>query len=356
MQNQRVTNTPRPKSPQQEEQDKALLEIVEKYKAVIKVVGCGGGGNNAVHRMYEVGIQDVQTIAINTDAQDLIKVQADTKILIGKDMTRGHGAGSIPKVGEESAREQESEIKQALGHCDMVFITCGLGGGTGTGSAPVVAELARKMGAITIAIVTLPFSMEGSRRMQNALAGLERLRSNCDTLIAIPNDKLMELAPTLPLQMAFKVADEILTNAIKGIAELITKPGLVNLDFADVRSVMSNGGDALISMGESQDANRAQDAVARALTNPLLDIDISGATGALINVAANSQMTLQEAKVVCEHIAKKLKDDARIIWGTQISDDLGKTLRVMIIITGVRTNVPQKHAKDIHNLGIDYVE
>jgi cell division protein FtsZ len=341
--------------------DQELEEMLERHRATIKVVGCGGGGNNTINRMTEVGITGVKTIAINTDAQDLLYTSADTKILIGKEITKGLGAGSIPKIGEESAHEQEAEIREALTGADMVFITAGMGGGTGTGSAPVVAQVAKALGALTIAVVTLPFSMEGNRRYENAVYGVERLQEYADTLIVIPNDKLLEIAPNMPLQTAFKVADEILTSAVKGIAELVTKAGLVNLDFADIRAVMGNGGVALIGMGESSSDKRASEAVQKALTNPLLDVDISGASGALINVAGSSDMTLSEAKEVCTAISSKLDDDARIIWGTQISDDLGKTLRVMIIVTGVKSSqimgISTKKKKDPQTeLGIDFVD
>jgi cell division protein FtsZ len=341
--------------------DQELEEMLERHRATIKVVGCGGGGNNTINRMTEVGITGVKTIAINTDAQDLLYTSADTKILIGKEITKGLGAGSIPKIGEESAHEQEAEIRDALTGADMVFITAGMGGGTGTGSAPVVAQVAKALGALTIAVVTLPFSMEGNRRYENAVYGVEKLQEYADTLIVIPNDKLLEIAPNMPLQTAFKVADEILTSAVKGIAELVTKAGLVNLDFADIRAVMGNGGVALIGMGESSSDKRASEAVQKALTNPLLDVDISGASGALINVAGSSDMTLSEAKEVCTAISSKLDDDARIIWGTQISDDLGKTLRVMIIVTGVKSSqimgISTKKKKDPQaELGIDFVD
>ncbi|MEM2139290.1 MAG: cell division protein FtsZ, partial [Candidatus Woesearchaeota archaeon] len=235
--------------------DKELEELLAKQRATIKVVGCGGGGNNTINRITEVGVTGAETIAVNTDAQDLLYTAADKKILIGKELTKGLGAGSIPKIGEEAAREQESEIKNALQGADMVFITCGLGGGTGTGSAPVVAEVAKKLGSLVVGIVTMPFSMEGNRRYENAVLGLEKLEKNVDTLIVIPNDKLLELAPDLPLHTAFKVADEILTNAVKGIAELVTKTGLVNLDFADIRAIMGSGCVALIGVGESDSEN-----------------------------------------------------------------------------------------------------
>jgi cell division protein FtsZ len=345
--------------------DAELEAFLANQKASIKVVGTGGGGNNTINRIAEVGIVGAETIAINTDAQDLLYATADKKILIGKELTHGLGAGSDPKIGEEAARESEQEIKKALQGADMVFITCGLGGGTGTGSAPVIAEISKKLGALTVGIVTLPFSMEGNRRWENAVDGLERLEAIVDTLIVIPNDKLLEIAPELPLHTAFKVSDEILTNAVKGIAELITKTGLINLDFADVRAVMGSGGVALIGVGESDSENRAVEAVEKAINNPLLNVDISGANGALINVSGGTDLTLDEARKVVEAVSERLDPDARIIWGAQISEDLDKTIRVMLIVTGVKSSQilgPEKKFKtkaksEIENdLGIEFVE
>ncbi len=343
--------------------DEELEGLLSQQKATIKVVGAGGAGNNTINRISEVGIAGVETIAVNTDAQDLLYTTSDRKILIGKDVTKGMGAGSIPRVGEDAAKESEHEIKNAIGHCDMVFITCGLGGGTGTGSAPVIAELSRKSGALTVGIVTMPFEMEGGRRFDNAVYGLERLERKVDTLIVIPNDKLLELAPDLPLHTAFKVADEILTNAVKGIAELVTKAGLVNLDFADIKTVMDDGGVALIGVGESDSNNRAMEAVDKAIQNPLLDVDISGASGALINVAGGSDMTLEEARKIVETVSVKLDEEARLIWGAQISEDLEGTIRVMLIVTGVKSsqitgheNVKDKKQSEIEaDLGIEFM-
>ena len=345
--------------------DAELEELLSKQKASIKVVGCGGGGNNTINRITEVGIAGAETIAVNTDAQDLLYTTADKKVLIGREVTKGLGAGSDPKIGEESARENEHDLRNSLQAADMVFITCGLGGGTGTGSAPVVAEIAKKMGALTVAIVTMPFTMEGNRRYDNAVFGLERLEQVVDTLIVIPNDKLLELAPDLPLHTAFKVADEILTNAVKGIAELVTKAGLVNLDFADINTIMSNGGVALIGVGESDSENRAVEAVEKAINNPLLDVEITGASGALINVIGSKDMTLNEARKVVETISQKLSEDARVIWGAQIYEDMGTTLRVMLIVTGVKSpqifgktkTTSDENKKNIENeLGIDFVD
>ncbi|MCH8067461.1 MAG: cell division protein FtsZ [Nanoarchaeota archaeon] len=345
--------------------DAELEQLLAKQRAAIKVVGTGGGGNNTIQRISEVGIVGAETIAINTDAQDLLYTTANKKILIGRELTKGLGAGSEPRIGEEAARETEQEIKKSLQGSDMVFITCGLGGGTGTGSAPVIAEIAKKIGALTVGIVTLPFAMEGQRRYENAIIGLEKMEQIVDTLIVIPNEKLLELAPELPLHTAFKVADEILTSAVKGIAELVTKTGLVNLDFADIRAVMKGGGVALIGVGESDTENRAVEAVEKAVNNPLLDADISGANGALINVIGGEDMTLDEARKVVETVSEQLDDDARIIWGAQISKDLEKTIRVMLIVTGVKSSqilgsgikTSDKRKQEIETeLGIEFLD
>lgn len=345
--------------------DAELEEMLSRQKAKIKVIGAGGGGNNTINRLTEVGIIGAETIAMNTDAQDLLYTNADSKILLGREVTHGLGAGSIPQIGEEAARESEHEIKQKIQGADMIFITCGLGGGTGTGSAPVLAEIARKCGCLTVAIVTIPFEMEGNRRYENAIIGLEKLEHLVDTLIVIPNDKLLELAPDLPLQTAFKVADEILTNAVKGIAELVTRAGLVNLDFADIRAVMGKGGVAMIGIGESDTEQRSVETVEKAINNPLLDVDITGANGALINVSGGPDMTLDEAKKVVETVSEKLDEDANIIWGASISEDLGKTIRVMLIVTGVKSpqifgpnrKIADKNKKEIENeLGIEFVD
>lgn len=344
--------------------DEELEELLHKQKAKIKVIGTGGGGNNTIDRISSVGIAGSETIAVNTDAQDLLYTTADKKIMIGKEVTKGLGAGSNPKLGEEAARENEQEIKKSIEGADLVFITCGLGGGTGSGSVSVIAEIAKKSKALTIAIVTMPFAMEGSRRYDNAVYGLEKLGPAVDTLIVIPNDKLLELAPDLPLHTAFKVADEILTNAVKGIAELVTKAGLVNLDFADIKAVMGNGGVALIGVGEADSGDRAVDAVEKAITNPLLNVDVSEADGVLINISGSSSLTLDEARKVVETVTQKVNSDAKVIWGAQIYEDMEQTLRVMLIITGVNSeqifgtgnSIKDRKRKEIgEELGIEFV-
>jgi cell division protein FtsZ len=346
--------------------DKELEELLKKQSAKIKVIGVGGGGNNSLSRMREIGIKGGELIAINTDAQDLLYANADQKILIGRELTQGLGAGSNPQIGQEAAKESESEIKKKIAGSDMIFITGGMGGGTGTGAAPEVARLAKKQGALTIGIVTLPFTIEGKKRIENAMLGLEKMESMVDTLIVIPNDKLLELAPDLPLHTAFKISDEILTNAVKGITELVTTTGLVNLDFADVKTVMTDGGVSLIGLGESDASdNRALDAVQKALENPLLDVDISNARGALVNVVGGPNMSLDEYKQVIEMVGNKLNPDAKLIGGAQISADLDKSIRVLLIVTGVKSGQilgdrepldSIKHREIEEELGIEFYE
>jgi len=345
--------------------DKELEEILRRQSARIKVVGVGGGGGNTVSRMREIGIHGGEIIAINTDAQDLLYANADQKILIGRELSKGLGAGSNPRIGAEAAKEQQQDIKKKLENSDLIFITCGLGGGTGTGAAPVVAEIAKKQGSLVIGVVTLPFTVEGAKRIENAMEGLERMESLVDTLIVIPNDKLLDLAPDLPLPTAFKVADEILTNAVKGITELVTSSGLVNLDFADIRAVMSNGGVSLIGVGESDSNDRAREAVEKALNNPLLDVDIKNAQGALVNVIGGNDFSLEEYKLVIQTIGEKLSPEAKLISGAQISKDMEKSLKVMVIVTGVKSPqisgekvLPSEaRRKDIEGeLGIEFFE
>jgi cell division protein FtsZ len=345
--------------------DEEIKAILESKKTQIKVVGAGGAGNNTITRLMQVGIVGTETIAINTDAQDLLYTDADKKILIGRELTSGLGAGADPRIGEEAAKETKDDIKKALQGADMIFMTAGLGGGTGTGSLPIIADVAKRIGALTVAVVTLPFKMEGKHRMANAREGLKRLEGVVDTLIIIPNDKLLEIVPDVSLTTAFKICDEILVNAVKGIAELVTKPGLVNLDFADVRTIMTQGGLAMIGMGESNTENRAVEAVEKALSNPLLSIDISGASGALVNVMGGPDITIREAQQIVEAVTEKMSPDAKIIWGTQIVKDLGDTIKTLLVITGVQSPQifgPSKtwskgEKKDIERvLNVDFVE
>lgn len=330
-------------------EDEELRRVLASLRCNIKIVGCGGAGSNTINRIVEEGIVGADIYAMNTDAQHLLTVHSPHKILIGRRATRGLGAGSIPQIGEEAAREVEDEIRTALMGSDIVFVTCGLGGGTGTGSAPVVARVARELNALTIAIVTQPFSAEGVVRMQNAEYGLDKLQEHTDTVIVIPNDKLLEIVPRLPLNAAFKVADEILMRSIKGITEIITKVGLVNLDFADLKTIMKGGGVAMIGIGESDDDDRAMKAVNAALDSPLLEVDITDATGALVNVSGGENMTVSEAELVASEIHKRINNQARLIWGAQIDPELVDTIRVMLVITGVKSK--QIFGKSIRKVG-----
>ena len=324
--------------------DDELQDILQDLQTNITVVGCGGAGGNTVNRMAEEGIHGAKLVAANTDVQHLVNIEADTKILMGQQKTQGRGAGSLPQVGEEAAIESQEEIHDSIEGSDMVFVTAGLGGGTGTGSAPVVAKAARESGALTIAIVTTPFTAEGEVRRTNAEAGLERLRDVADTVIVVPNDRLLDAVGKLPVRQAFKVSDEVLMRSVKGITELITKPGLVNLDFADVRTVMEKGGVAMIGLGESDSESKAQDSVKSALRSPLLDVDISSANSALVNVTGGSDMSIEEAEGVVEEIYDRIDPDARIIWGTSVDEELEGEMRTMIVVTGVES--PQIYGRN----------
>lgn len=344
--------------------DRELDEIIEeKTRTSIKVVGAGGAGNNTINRLLEVGVEGATCISVNTDAQQLRYNKADDKILIGKEITGGLGAGSFPEIGRKAAEESKHLIKSKLKGSDLVFLTCGLGGGTGTGGLPVIAEVAKSLNSLTIAIVTLPFSVEGKKRMDNASRGLEELKKYADTIIVIPNDKLLEIVPDLPLATAFKVCDEILVNAVKGIAELVTRPGLINLDFADVKTVMQNGGMAMIGVGESDSEKRAKESVDKAINNPLLDVDIRGAKGAMINVTGGTDLTLEESKQIVEAVSGKLDPGATVIWGSIIDESLRDIVRVMLIVTGVKSTQiispplerKERKEKAREELGIDII-
>ncbi len=344
--------------------DEELAGVVEDLETNITVVGCGGAGGNTITRMSEAGIHGAKLVAANTDAQHLAdEVEADTKILIGRQRTGGRGAGSVPKIGEEAAQENLDDISRQIDDSDMVFITAGLGGGTGTGSAPVVAQAAQDAGALTIAIVTIPFTAEGERRRANADAGLERLRAVADTVIVIPNDRLLDYAPNMPLQDAFKICDRVLMRSVKGMTELITKPGLVNVDFADVKTIMENGGVAMIGLGESDSENKAQDSIRSALRSPLLDVEFDGASSALVNVVGGPDMSIDEAEGVVEEIYDRIDPDARIIWGASVDQEFDGKMETMIVVTGVdspqiygKSEVEAERAATTSGDDIDYVE
>ena len=309
---------------------------VEVGQASIKVVGVGGAGNNMVSWLYKKGIRGAEIIACNTDKQHLDISSADKKFLLGRDLTRGLGAGGFPTKGAEAAQESLMTIKESLRNTDMVFICAGMGGGTGTGAAPVVAQVARDMGAIVIGTVTMPFNIERAR-CDKAEFGLQQLRQVSDTVIVIDNNRLVSLAGNLPVQQAFAVANELVSTMIKGIVETIAVPSLVNLDYADVKAIMTNGGVAAIGIGTSDTENRVDEAVKGALSNPLLDIRYDGATGAIIHIHGGPDLTLDEINTIGETVTENMDADANIIWGARISEDMKGRIQVMTIITGVNS-------------------
>ncbi|MBU6998309.1 MAG: cell division protein FtsZ [Theionarchaea archaeon] len=316
------------------------LDIEETLgKARILVVGCGGAGNNTINRLEKIGgINGAETIAVNTDRQHLEVTQADKHILIGRGITKGLGAGGDPSLGYQSAEEDRRDLKEILRGANMVFVAAGMGGGTGTGAAPVVADIAHELDALVIGVVTLPFQMEGKHRHEKAQLGLKALQRAADTVITLDNNKLMELCPHAPLDYAFSVSDEVLAEMVKGISETILEPSLVNLDYADVRSVMIDGGVAMVGVGESNTNNRAQEAVEEALRNRLLEVDYTNAKGALVHVSGGPSMKLSEASAVGEYINRLVGDEnSRIIWGARIDESLKDSMRVMLIVTGVNS-------------------
>ncbi|MBI1978813.1 MAG: cell division protein FtsZ [Candidatus Aenigmarchaeota archaeon] len=305
-------------------------------KAKVTVIGCGGAGQNAVTRLTEMGVEGAQTVSCNTDAKHLAVGKADKKILIGRELTRGLGAGGIPEVGKKAAEESRNEIKEALDGSDLVFAIAGLGKGTGTGSVPIACEVAKSMGAIVIAVVTMPFKLEGAR-ISKAEEGLASLRQVCDTAIVIENDKLLKFAGNMAIQNAFAVADELIASMVKGITETITLPSLVNLDYADVRSVMHSGGVASIGVGESNSSNRAEDSITKALMNPLLEVDYTGASGALVHITGGPDLRLDEVNLIGEAVAQHLDPQAQVFWGARVLPEFEGKVQVIAIITGVRS-------------------
>ncbi len=315
----------------------------QNYLAVIKVVGIGGGGGKAVNRMIEAGLKGVEFIAINTDSQDLFMSDADVKLDVGRKLTKGLGAGASPEIGKQAALDSISEIEEVLRGADMVFITAGEGGGTGTGAAPVVAKVAREIGALTVGVVTRPFSFEGKRRSAQAEEGIESLRSEVDTLIIIPNDRLLSISDrSISLVEAFRSADQVLLSGVQGITDLITTPGLINLDFADVKSVMSGAGSALMGIGSARGESRASKAAELAVSSPLLEASIDGAHGVLLSIAGGSDLGLFEVHEAAELVAKYAHPDANIIFGTQIDDTLGDEVRVTVIAAGFEGGEPKR--------------
>ena len=312
-----------------------MANASQNYLAVIKVVGVGGGGVNSVNRMIEEELRGVEFIAVNTDAQALLMSDADVKLDIGRNLTRGLGTGADPEKGKQAAEDHAEDIEEALKGADMVFVAAGEGGGTGTGGAPVVARIARSLGALTVGVVTKPFSFEGRSRTQRAEEGISALRDEVDTLIVIPNDKLLQMADTrVSILDAFKQADQVLMQGVAGISDLITTPGTVNVDFADVKAVMSNTGSALMGIGSARGEDRARVAAEMAITSPLLESSIDGAKGVLLSIAAGSDLLLHEVSTAAQLIQESAAEDANIIWGTVIDDALGDEVRVTVIAAG----------------------
>ncbi|NLM22084.1 MAG: cell division protein FtsZ [Peptococcaceae bacterium] len=314
--------------------------------ARIKVIGVGGGGNNAVNRMIAVGLQGVEFIGINTDAQALQMSRAAEKIQIGVKLTKGLGAGANPEIGHSAAEESRDEIAKSLMGADMIFVAAGMGGGTGTGAAPVVAEIAKEIGALTVGVVTRPFSFEGRKRAMQAEKGILELREKVDTLITIPNDRLLQIVDKhTTMQEAFKIADDVLLQGVQGISDLITIPGLINLDFADVKTIMSETGSALMGIGQASGESRAVDAARKAISSPLLETSIEGAKGILLNITGGSNLTLMEVNEASEIIAEAADQDANIIFGAVIDDSFKDDLRVTVIATGFDQRMSVKKPK-----------
>lgn len=302
----------------------------------IVVVGCGGAGNNTVNRLHNIGVDGAETVAINTDKQHLEMVDAEQKILIGSDLTDGLGAGGEPDVGRRATEKARGTLKEVLSDADLVFVTAGMGGGTGTGAAPVVSSIAKEVGAIVVGMVSMPFRVERAR-VKKAEEGIEELRQNADSIIVLDNDRLLDYVPNLPVGKAFSVMDQIIAETVKGISETITQPSLINLDYADMRSIMSEGGVAVMLVGETQDKNK-KSVVNEALNHPLLDVDYRGATGGLVHITGGPDLTLDDAEGIANNITERLDSDANVIWGSRIRDEYKGKVRVMAIMTGVESS------------------
>jgi len=302
----------------------------------IVIVGCGGAGNNTVNRLYNIGVDGADTIAINTDKQHLKMIEADTKILVGKSLTQGLGAGGDPSMGERATEMAQGTIKEVLGEADLVFVTAGMGGGTGTGAAPVVSKIAKEQGAIVVGMVSTPFNVERARTVK-AEEGLEKLRNEADSIIVLDNNRLLDYVPNLPIGKAFSVMDQIIAETVKGISETITQPSLINLDYADMSTIMDQGGVAVMLVGQTQDKNKTQEVVNDAMNHPLLDVDYRGASGGLVHITGGPDLTLKEAEGIANNITERLEARANVIWGARIRDEYKGKVRVMAIMTGVQS-------------------
>ncbi|NHN65679.1 cell division protein FtsZ [Haloarcula sp. JP-Z28] len=321
----------------EEEQKQLADETVDGFgDPRIVIVGCGGAGNNSVNRLYNLGVEGADTIAINTDKQHLKMIEADTKILIGKSLTNGLGAGGDPSMGERATEMGIGTIKEALGDADLVFVTAGMGGGTGTGAAPVVSKVAKERGAIVVGMVSTPFNVERARTVK-AEEGIEKLRNEADSIIVLDNNRLVDYVPNLPIGKAFSVMDQIIAETVKGISETITQPSLINLDYADMTSIMNQGGVAVMLVGETQDKNKTEEVVKDAVNHPLLDVDYRGASGGLVHITGGPDLTLKEAEGIAQNITARLESDASVIWGARIREDYKGKVRVMAIMTGIKS-------------------
>jgi cell division protein FtsZ len=302
----------------------------------IVIIGAGGAGNNTVNRLYNIGVDGAETIAINTDKQHLKMVEADTKILVGKSLTNGLGAGGDPSMGERATEMAQGTIKEVIGDADLVFVTAGMGGGTGTGAAPVCAKIAKEQGAIVVGMVSTPFNVERARTVK-AEEGLEKLRNEADSIIVLDNNRLLDYVPNLPIGKAFSVMDQIIAETVKGISETITQPSLINLDYADMTSIMNQGGVAVMLVGETQDKNKTEEVVKDAMNHPLLDVDYRGASGGLVHITGGPDLTLKEAEGIAQNITERLEASANVIWGARIQEEYKGKVRVMAIMTGVQS-------------------
>jgi len=322
---------------ERDEQEQQQMEDVDGFgDPRIVIVGAGGAGNNTVNRLYNIGVDGAETIAINTDKQHLKMVEADTKILVGKSLTNGLGAGGDPSMGERATEMAQGTIKEVLGDADLVFVTAGMGGGTGTGAAPVVSKIAKEQGAIVVGMVSTPFNVERARTVK-AEEGLERLREEADSIIVLDNNRLLDYVPNLPIGKAFSVMDQIIAETVKGISETITQPSLINLDYADMTSIMNQGGVAVMLVGETQDKNKTEEVVKDAMNHPLLDVDYRGASGGLVHITGGPDLTLQEAEGIAQNITDRLEASANVIWGARIQEEYKGKVRVMAIMTGVQS-------------------
>ncbi len=338
--------------------DEELQQYLEQLRVKIMIFGAGGAGSNTINRLMKEGINGATMIACNTDAPHLLKTKADHKILMGKTLTRGLGSGADPRIGEQAAKESDQEIMKYVSGTDISFVTAGMGGGTGTGSAPYIASRSKDSGALTISVVTMPFKSEGKIRMQNASQGLQRLTAYSDTVINIPNDKLLELVPDLPLEKAFRFADEIIVKAITGISDLVTKPGLINLDFNDLRTIMKDSGLAMIGIGLSsaEAGSRVDEAVQKALNSPFLQFDMSNASGVIINITGGTDLQLEESSSAAEIVRKMVGRNTQLIWGATVDPKYTGTVEVLVVATGLSySEIQGMTLSESENKDIDFI-